>query len=78
MVDLAMRQARAYPDEPLWKAFQEGVRDKRLLWALAYDAPPTFVCMKDIIQKHAKTCGHESLFDHDGPSRKKKGDQNTT
>ncbi|GMN26383.1 hypothetical protein TIFTF001_040844 [Ficus carica] len=41
-------------DDTLIQAFREGVGDKKLLWTIAYDVPPTFAHLMGITQKHAE------------------------
>lgn len=53
--DKAVIQVKNCSNDALIQAFREGVRDRRLLWAITYDAPSTFAHLRGIAQKHAKT-----------------------
>lgn len=46
-------EVKSCEDSTLIEAFREGVQNKRLLWAITYDAPPSFAHMRGIAQKHA-------------------------
>ena len=52
--DKAIIQVKNYSDDTLIQAYREGVKDKNLLWAIAYNVPPTFVHLRGIAQKHAE------------------------
>ncbi|GMN47624.1 hypothetical protein TIFTF001_016801 [Ficus carica] len=52
--DKPIMQVKNCSDETLIQAFREGVKDKKLLWAIAYDVPPTFAHLWGIAQKHAE------------------------
>ncbi|GMN46246.1 hypothetical protein TIFTF001_015433 [Ficus carica] len=53
--DKAIMQVKNGSDDTLIQAFREGVGEKKLLWTIAYDVPPTFVHLRGIVQKHAET-----------------------
>lgn len=40
--DNAVTQIKSCSDDTLIQVFREGVKDKRLVWTLAYDVPPTY------------------------------------
>ncbi|GMN46040.1 hypothetical protein TIFTF001_015226 [Ficus carica] len=52
--DKAIVQIKSYSDGTLIQAFREGVKDRRLLWTLTYDVPPTFTHLRGIAWKHAE------------------------
>ena len=52
--DKAIVQVENCTDDTLIQAFREGVRDTRLVWALAYDRPPTFAHLRGIAWRHAE------------------------
>ena len=52
--DKIIMQVNNCSDDTLIKAFREGVKDKKLLWAIAYDVSPTFAHLRGTVQKHAK------------------------
>ncbi|GMN60545.1 hypothetical protein TIFTF001_029633 [Ficus carica] len=52
--DKAIMQVKNCSDYTLIQAFREGFGDKKLLWTIAYDVPPTFAHLRGIAQKHAE------------------------
>ncbi|GMN19414.1 hypothetical protein TIFTF001_039816 [Ficus carica] len=52
--DKAVVQIKSCSDDTLIQAFREGVKDRRLVWTLAYDVPPTFAHLRGIAWKHAE------------------------
>ncbi|GMN63868.1 hypothetical protein TIFTF001_032957 [Ficus carica] len=52
--DKAVSQVNNCSDDTLIHAFREGIKDKKLLWAITYDVPPTFAHLRGIAQKHAE------------------------
>ncbi|GMN33508.1 hypothetical protein TIFTF001_044803 [Ficus carica] len=52
--DKAVVQIKSCSDNTLIQAFREGVKDRRLVWTLAYDVPPTFAHLRGIAWKHAE------------------------
>ena len=52
--DKAIVQVENCADDTLIQALQEGVKDTRLIWALAYDRPPTFVYLRGIAWRHVE------------------------
>ena len=53
--DKAVVQIKSCSDDTLIQAFREGVKDRRLVWTLAYDMPPNFAHLRGIAWKHAET-----------------------
>ncbi|GMN49679.1 hypothetical protein TIFTF001_018843 [Ficus carica] len=52
--DKAVVQIKSCSDDTLIQAFQEGIKDRRLVWTLAYNVPPTFAHLRGIAWKHAE------------------------
>ncbi|GMN60403.1 hypothetical protein TIFTF001_029494 [Ficus carica] len=74
--DKAVMQIKSCFDDTLIQAFWDGVKDKRLVWTIAYDVPSTFAHLRGIARKHAEAdeyirgrglvCGEQSRL----PERK--------
>lgn len=52
--DKAVVQIKSCSDDTSIQAFREGVKDRRLVWMLTYDMPPTFAHLRGIAWKHAE------------------------
>ncbi|GMN26906.1 hypothetical protein TIFTF001_044053 [Ficus carica] len=52
--DKAVMQIKSCSDDTLIQPFREGIKDKRLVWMLAYDVPSTFAHLGGIAGKHAE------------------------
>ncbi|GMN48644.1 hypothetical protein TIFTF001_017826 [Ficus carica] len=52
--DKVIKQVKNCSNDTLMQAFREGVNEKNLLWAITYDAPPTFAHLRGIAQKYAE------------------------
>ena len=52
--DKAIVQVENCTDDTLIQAFRKGVKDTRLVWALAYDRPPTFAHLRGIAWRHVE------------------------
>lgn len=63
--DKAIMQVKTCTDATLIDAFREGVKDKKLLWAMTYDAPLSFANLRGIAQKHYGT--EEYIKSRNGP-----------
>ncbi|GMN68803.1 hypothetical protein TIFTF001_037854 [Ficus carica] len=50
----AVVQVKSCSDNTLIHAFREGIKDRRLVWAIAYDVPPTFTHLRGIARKHVE------------------------
>ncbi|GMN22561.1 hypothetical protein TIFTF001_040287 [Ficus carica] len=50
----AIVQVKNCSDDTLIHAFREALKDKKLLWAIAYDVPPTFAHLRGIAHKHTE------------------------
>nr|GMN67054.1 hypothetical protein TIFTF001_036123 [Ficus carica] len=52
--DKAVMQIKSCSDDTLIQAFRESVKDRRLVWTIAYDVLPTFAHLRGIARKHAE------------------------
>lgn len=51
--DKAIMQVKSYSKDTLIQAFCEGIKNDKLIWAIAYDVPSTFAHLIGIAKKHA-------------------------
>ena len=52
--DKAVMQIKSCSDDTFVQGSRECVKDRRLVWTLAYDVPPTFAHLRGIARKHVE------------------------